>query len=155
MLNVYASREGASNNKRGSITQNTTFPFPFSLLWRDSKLFLLGSHIPPIPSPLLCCRVSSRSKSSPIFPLKTRSRSKSQKQEKRDGSASRRLASIPVVGLVDVGHLADDDVDVRKVFLDTLEEPPERRGVGHVGSLHLAATAGEHSTNTATDVDDN
>jgi hypothetical protein len=41
--------------------------------------------------------------------------------------------------------------------LDTLQEPPERRGVGHVGGLGLTRTAGKHATDTgdtATDVGD-
>lgn len=38
--------------------------------------------------------------------------------------------------------------------LDTLEEPPERRGVGHVGGLGFTRMAGKHATDTATDVGD-
>lgn len=50
-----------------------------------------------------------------------------------------------------------DDAEVgvgEPAGLDTLEEPPERRGVGHVGGLGLTRTAGKHATDTATDVGD-
>ena len=50
-----------------------------------------------------------------------------------------------------------DDADVgfrEPVDVDTLEEPPERRGVGHIGRLRLTRPAGKHTTNTATDVGD-
>jgi hypothetical protein len=48
-----------------------------------------------------------------------------------------------------------DDVGVGKpVRVDTLEQPPERRGVGHIGRRRLTRRAGKHATNTATDVGD-
>ena len=46
-----------------------------------------------------------------------------------------------------------DDVGVRigePVGLDTLEEPPKRRGIGHIGGLHLTRTAGKHATKEET-----
>ena len=48
-----------------------------------------------------------------------------------------------------------DDVEMRvgeAVGLDTLEEPPERRGVGHIRGVRLTRTAGKHATDTATDI---
>ena len=51
--------------------------------------------------------------------------------------------------------LENVEVDVREpTGLDTLEEPPERRGIGHIGCLGLARTGSENSTDAATDVDD-
>ena len=50
-----------------------------------------------------------------------------------------------------------DDVEMHvgePVSLDTLEEPPERRGIGHIEGLRLTRTAGKHATDTATDVGD-
>ena len=50
------------------------------------------------------------------------------------------------------------DVEVPRVGepvgLDTLEEPPGRRGIGYIGGLRLTRTAGKHATNMATDVGD-
>ena len=40
------------------------------------------------------------------------------------------------------------------IGLDTLEEPPEQRGIGNIGGLRLTRTAGKHATDTATDVGD-
>ena len=52
-----------------------------------------------------------------------------------------------------------NDIEVRvgePVGPDTLEEPPERRGIGHIGDRRLTRTTGKHATNinTATDVGD-
>ena len=50
-----------------------------------------------------------------------------------------------------------DDTEVgvgEPAGLDTLEEPPERRGVGHVGGRRLTRTTGKHATDTTTDVGD-
>jgi hypothetical protein len=50
-----------------------------------------------------------------------------------------------------------DDAEVgvgKPVGVDMLEEPPERRGVGHIGQHRLTRRAGKHATNTATDVGD-
>jgi hypothetical protein len=48
-----------------------------------------------------------------------------------------------------------DDIEVcvgEPVSLYTLEEPPERRGIGHIRGLRVTRTAGKHATDTATDV---
>ena len=39
------------------------------------------------------------------------------------------------------------------VGLDTLKEPPERCGIGHIGSLRLTTTT-NHTADTAMDVGD-
>jgi hypothetical protein len=51
-----------------------------------------------------------------------------------------------------------DDAEVgigEPIGADTLEEPPERRGVGHIGRLCLTTPTSKHATNTATNVSDN
>lgn len=50
----------------------------------------------------------------------------------------------------------DGEVHVREpVGLDTLKEPPGRRGIGDIGGLQLTRTAGQHAADTATYVGDN
>ena len=49
------------------------------------------------------------------------------------------------------------DVEVRvgePVGFDTLEEPPERRGIGHIAGSLLATAACKHSPDTATNIGD-
>jgi len=40
------------------------------------------------------------------------------------------------------------------ICLDTLKEPPEGRGIGHIRRIRLTRTAGKHTTNTTTDISD-
>ena len=50
-----------------------------------------------------------------------------------------------------------ENVEVRvgePVGLDTLEEPPERRGIGHIEGFRLTRTPGKQATDTVTDVGD-
>ena len=50
-----------------------------------------------------------------------------------------------------------DDIGVcigEPVGYNTIEEPPEQRGIGHIGGLRLTGTASKHATDTATDVGD-
>jgi hypothetical protein len=48
-----------------------------------------------------------------------------------------------------------DNMGVRTrepVGLDTLEEPPERHGIGHITGSHLTRTASKHATDMALNV---
>ena len=51
-------------------------------------------------------------------------------------------------------HLGDNaEVHAGEAIgLHTLKGPPEWRGIGHIGGLHLTRTASKHATNTATDI---
>ena len=54
-----------------------------------------------------------------------------------------------------ISRRLDDNAEVgvgEPASLDALEEPPERRGVRHVGGRGLTRTTGKHATDTATDV---
>ena len=48
-----------------------------------------------------------------------------------------------------------NDIEVYIGELDTLKEPSERRGIGHIGGLRLTTTTSKHATDTtATDFRD-